>query len=720
MGSRAGANGVDLWSEIIAEETGYIDQLQQPKIEVILPKRRPQKTPPDANLEQLESNKENRVSLAAAAKRGRVSIAIAACVDNRPQQKQAKRKGKPPVPKGKAEQLPSFDKEREYFQEVDAFELLEESPSPKHFGTWATDNQTDTSSIPYLSSRLEKWLISKKLNSSSAPSTTLSKLLETPAMPLETICDNDFSAANLKTPEKSSLKINSSLHSVQSRINAYLLSKYVSERKSDSQTIRTMLTITDDEGCKDIEAAVKKLSLASTSTSLDHDYVDPFSSLLAICGQSVPSTLLDVFSKYCDSESITKVGEGTYGEAFKAGNTVCKIVPIDGDLKVNGEVQKKSEELLEEVVLSQTLNLLRGHDGDAHNASTTFIKTLDLRVCEGPYDNALIRAWEDWDDKNGSENDHPGEFPEKQRYVVFVLQHGGKDLESFVLLNFDEARGLLVQVTAALAVAEAAFEFEHRDLHWGNILLSRSDSATVRFILEGKHMFVKTYGLLISIIDFTLSRINTGEDILFLDLSSDPYLFKGPKGDKQAETYRKMREVTEDFWEGSVRKWWLVKFINEIVLFFAGTQMGFSYNARGIIAASSLSRTLSFLKLNKVSGSLIRVFVADHRVLSTLSNSGVSVDFSLNESLVEDFANSRSSAILWLKTHVMSFLPQVNIRSVTVSSSNDLSKLSSSLKLIHSVLSSSQFNSEVNVSVAFSLSFLENLNGTQENDLLRF
>ncbi|KAJ9186044.1 hypothetical protein P3X46_005599 [Hevea brasiliensis] len=166
-------------------------------------------------------------------------------------------------------------------------------------------------------------------------------------------------------------------------------------------------------------------------------------------------------------------------------------------------------------------------------------------------------------------------------------------------------------------------------------------------------------------------------------------------------------------------KYLFLFFFSLLALCSSGTQMGFSYNARGIIAASSLSRTLSFLKLNKVSGSLIRVFVADHRVLSTLSNSGVSVDFSLNESLVEDFANSRSSAILWLKTHVMSFLPQVNIRSVTVSSSNDLSKLSSSLKLIHSVLSSSQFNSEVNVSVAFSLSFLENLNGTQENDLLR-
>ena len=37
-----------------------------------------------------------------------------------------------------------------------------------------------------------------------------------------------------------------------------------------------------------------------------------------------------------------------------------------------------------------------------------------FKVCQGPYDKALIRAWEDWDDKHGSENDHPKDFPEKQ------------------------------------------------------------------------------------------------------------------------------------------------------------------------------------------------------------------------------------------------------------------------------------------------------------------
>eukprot|EP01018_Ginkgo_biloba_P009460 Gb_15224 [translate_table: standard] len=141
-------------------------------------------------------------------------------------------------------------------------------------------------------------------------------------------------------------------------------------------------------------------------------------------------------------------------------------------------------------------------------------------------------------------------FPEKQLYVTFILADGGKDLESFVLSDFDEARSLLIQVTASLAVAEAACEFEHRDLHWGNILLCRNKTKTMEFILQGKQMQAQTFGLSVSIIDFTLSRINTGKQVLFLDLSIDPALFEGPKRDTQAETYRRMLNVTQGNWEG--------------------------------------------------------------------------------------------------------------------------------------------------------------------------
>ncbi|RVW77373.1 Serine/threonine-protein kinase haspin-like [Vitis vinifera] len=610
-----GQDSVDLWSEIAATEEGEGNRKQQIAV-IYRRRRRTENTLKDVDTNQSSLNNGNRLSLAAPVKRvswnrslsirGRTSIAVFACVEYQPQQRKPRRKAKPPLPRGKFVQPQSFEQERAYFQEVDAYELLEESPSPKRFGTWAMGVQSDDIVLPHLSSVLNKWLIAKKLNYSYGPSGSLSKILETPAMPMEPICGDGFDASTVKTPEKASPQVCLGLHSVQDRFNSDFMNKDVVGRQTGSQKSNEVSLTTGDEGCEDIDVAIKKLSLTSS-----------------------------------DPESIVKIGEGTYGEAFRAGKTVCKIVPIDGDLLVNGEVQKLSDvelasihqdtywvacfeetpisqapafisfgllvtlysilddnwfyeekyemytkrvdlfsvhilcvyarsgELLEEAILSRTLNHLREDGGRVNNSCTSFIETLEclkgvtyvprpllplcleasLRVCQGPYDAALIRAWEDWDEQHGSENDHPREFPEKQCYVVFVLEHGGKDLESFVLLNFDEVRSLLVQVTVALAVAEAAYEFEHRDLHWGNILLSRKDSEMLQFTLEGKNMFVKTFGLSISIIDFTLSRINTGEAILFLDLSSDPELFKGPKGDN-----RKMKEITEDFWEGSFPK----------------------------------------------------------------------------------------------------------------------------------------------------------------------
>ncbi|KAL5582731.1 hypothetical protein UlMin_015173 [Ulmus minor] len=579
MGSKAGGSCVDLWSEIVGNDQ---QERSYSQMEEIYRRRKPHKTSQDVvPSKQLssDSDENRRISFAvplqhkriswnrALSTRGRTSIAVAARIDL-PQGKQAKKRGKPPIPKGK-QGPPNFEKERAYFEEVDAFELLEESPSPKHRTTWEMGNQADSVAVPHLSTRLEQWLISRKFNYPCGPSSTLSKILGTPlSNKVESTGGNNLCPSNLRTPEKSLVKIGPHLHH-ESAVNLDFSMRC--SLKTDTNKSDEIIAVKENVGNKDqedIEVAVKKLSLASTS-SLDIGYSNPFATLLAVCGQSVPSTFHDLFSKYCDPERIVKIGEGTFGEAFKVGNYVCKIVPIDGDFRVNGEVQKKSEELLEEVVLSRTLNCLRGCAGDVHNYSTTFIDTIDLCVCKGSYDTALVKAWEDWDEQHNSENDHPKEFPDKQCYVAFVLEHGGKDLESFVLLNFDEAQTLLVQVTAALAVAEAAYEFEHRDLHWGNVLLSRNDSVTLQFTLAGKQMNVRTFGLLVSIIDFTLSRINTGEDILFLDLSSDPYLFKGPKGDKQAETYRKMKEVTGDCWEGSFPRTnvlWLAYLVDILLL----------------------------------------------------------------------------------------------------------------------------------------------------------
>lgn len=161
-----------------------------------------------------------------------------------------------------------------------------------------------------------------------------------------------------------------------------------------------------------------------------------------------------------------------------------------------------------------------------------------------------------------------------------------------------------------------------------------------------------------------------------------------------------------------------------LLSYFTGTLVGFSCNARGT-ATSSPTRTISFLKLNKVTSSQIRVFVSDHKVLSTLSDSGVSVDLYLSKSLVASLRNSKSSVFSWLKTHVVTFLPHVNIHSIIISGGKDYSgKISlpavlSTLKSIHSVLNTLHLESEVRVSVAFPLSILEKLNSAHERDLKR-
>lgn len=192
--------------------------------------------------------------------------------------------------------------------------MLEESPSPKNFGTWAMGNQSNNIVIPHLSSRLEKWLISKKLHHSCGPSTTLSKILETPSMPLEPICGNDFEPSNLRTPEKSSMKTDSQLLSINSRFNSIFVDKDVLERENNPQKRNVVSVSEGHEDCEDLEVAVKKLSMTSTTASLDHDQLDPFAALLAVCGQSSPSTLKDAFSKYwfVSYSQLTKVFMSSY------------------------------------------------------------------------------------------------------------------------------------------------------------------------------------------------------------------------------------------------------------------------------------------------------------------------------------------------------------------------------------------------------------------------
>ncbi|XP_004302334.1 PREDICTED: glucan endo-1,3-beta-glucosidase 3-like [Fragaria vesca subsp. vesca] len=156
----------------------------------------------------------------------------------------------------------------------------------------------------------------------------------------------------------------------------------------------------------------------------------------------------------------------------------------------------------------------------------------------------------------------------------------------------------------------------------------------------------------------------------------------------------------------------------------SGTLVGFSYHANGNTTTSSPSRTISFLKRNKIAPSQIRVFVEDHRILRTISNTGVAIDLYLNEGHLQNIINSRSTSISGLKSYIMPFLSQVKIKSIVATSGDytrkyALSMLLTTLKSIHSVLSSFPADRGIKVSVAFPLSYLENVSTSHRRDLHR-
>ncbi|MCO5552508.1 hypothetical protein L7F22_006020 [Adiantum nelumboides] len=275
--------------------------------------------------------------------------------------------------------------------------------------------------------------------------------------------------------------------------------------------------------------------------------------LVEKCGQKIPMQLEEAIGQFSNVDDVVKLGEGTYGEAFRASNLVFKIVPMGGNFCVNGEVQKSFAEMYTEMLLTLTLNRLRKQCSfeldSQRNVCNNFIETKLVKVCQGSYGQTLLDAWEKWNIRHESENDHPKVFPKNQVYMLFVLADGGQDLERFPITSFDVARSILTQVTAALAIAEEDCEFEHRDLHWGNILVAQTGLSKVHCRLDGTDLQISTYGVFVHIIDFTLSRLSTGKEVLFSNLSDDPLLFKGPKGDIQAETYRKMLHLTKGSWD---------------------------------------------------------------------------------------------------------------------------------------------------------------------------
>ncbi|CAJ0586817.1 unnamed protein product, partial [Mesorhabditis spiculigera] len=280
------------------------------------------------------------------------------------------------------------------------------------------------------------------------------------------------------------------------------------------------------------------------------DMDDPLQKLLHIIDQKevvgwregLPK---DVFKK------LKKLGEGVYGEVFATTwngvPTAVKVIPFqngaeDGEVKVNGEYLKSTEEILPEVLITRELSALA--ESRSGYQTSNFIELLQARL----YPEELLDAWDEYDGRKGSENDRPDEYAtENRHFIVIALAMGGVDIENYKVKNEKEMLSILLQLIFAMMAAERELSFEHRDLHIGNVLVKECSQEFIQFRMNGLPLNIRSHGVHVNIIDFTNSRLSKAGVNIYLDLEADEELFEG-QGHYQFDIYRMMRENNRGDW----------------------------------------------------------------------------------------------------------------------------------------------------------------------------
>lgn len=214
------------------------------------------------------------------------------------------------------------------------------------------------------------------------------------------------------------------------------------------------------------------------------------------------------------SSSVHKCGEATFSEVFDIDGLIYKIVPI-GDTDEYTDMDTFFRE-------SYIFNKVSGEQG--------VCELKGVFVVTGRYPKVFLDAWDDYKRKFGSESERPAKYKATQKYGVLVMENTGIDLEKYVFRSKTDIKLFLRQFIECVASLEQKYAFEHRDLHWGNIMI-RDDN-----------------GLQMRIIDFSLSRLHS-ESLVYTDLSRKLWIFEGDeKVDEQFGIYRQMRDMCGNDW----------------------------------------------------------------------------------------------------------------------------------------------------------------------------
>ncbi|KAL9612772.1 MAG: hypothetical protein Q9167_002657 [Letrouitia subvulpina] len=266
-----------------------------------------------------------------------------------------------------------------------------------------------------------------------------------------------------------------------------------------------------------------------------------------------------LWSAYCN---ISKIAQGSYGAVFRLAlrgdegkYTIGKIIPLRPRAGFGSRTSDYASisDASNEVSMLIRLNDIPGYVEFRSAEVLHGLLPEQLFLASKPFDDASEEESKNWDlaTKNS-----------EQMWLFLEMSDAGTDLEQVInrglpnepalqqsdvtvsALTIREVRDIFWSVAKALAVAEKRANFEHRDLHLGNICIQKlgdkpNDSGSV--------LVPVTTNLVVTIIDYTLSRATLKDQTTLCNhLSKDPALFRG-QGDVQYDIYRYMkRMVTND------------------------------------------------------------------------------------------------------------------------------------------------------------------------------
>ncbi|KAL5250053.1 hypothetical protein ACHWQZ_G015953 [Mnemiopsis leidyi] len=422
--------------------------------------------------------------------------------------------------------------------------------SPKHVKEKASEEQKNLSPVPfslvhseYSSQFVEK--DSKKLQLQEGSET--SALLTQDEGPSTSIMEVSTNYSPVEMSESNKLSLELSKMSVKegSPVNMSCLNESASttnlscEKRDEQKSHEKMeqsLEMSIEEAVRDEKIAVLDRSLMLATT------IPSYTKLLSQCRR-----VKDLYTLIrSDLNCIKKIGEGSFGEVFMGQDTVYKIVPVGGEVEINDVEQTSFENAFQEIAVSRKLSDLAG---DQVQMGKAFCQLKDVVFCKGAYPDVLLKAWDNF---KGTENQRPDILPADQMYVVLLCKYSGVQLEEYCAthkLTPDQAHSVIRQICCSLAAAEQRYEFEHRDLHWGNVLIAETEMEHVEFTQDGKTYILRSHGLLATIIDFTFSRLETEGCLNYVDLEQEDWLFQGDaKADIQFRVYRDMRAACRKNW----------------------------------------------------------------------------------------------------------------------------------------------------------------------------